>query len=194
VAPRIDLDAIERMVAHKTGAADPSAVGLMKPGAVFEVSDKLIDFPGSSEATRTWHDMRRVVVVQSHHLLGSVLPDTVTVVPCSASQHGPRRGDFRIPNGEPGFTKPNVVAYATLAMRVRPARRRRRLRDLHYSADAGRPRVPVLFACRGRERRSWGEIGRIDLPCENGARTNGKGGSASRRRVANVMTGAANLT
>lgn len=100
---KIDLDAIERLVASRTDVADPSAVSMIAPGAVFEIQDELVRFPG--DALRTWHEMRRVVVVQAHGLLGPVLPDTVSVVPCSASQRQVRRGEFLMPNDEPGFTK-----------------------------------------------------------------------------------------
>lgn len=113
---KLDLDAISRLVASRTDIADPSAVAKITPGAVFEIKDELVRFPGDSP--RTWHEFRRVIIVQAHSLLGPVLPDTVSVVPCSASQAGARRGDFLIPEGEPAFTKPGVVAYATLLMPV----------------------------------------------------------------------------
>ncbi len=45
-------------------------------------------------------------------------PRTVLVVPCSASQGDPGRGDVLLPKDEPGFTKPHVIAYATLVMPV----------------------------------------------------------------------------
>jgi hypothetical protein len=45
-------------------------------------------------------------------------PRTVLIVPCSASQTEPQRGDFSVPDGTPGFTKSNVVAYATLIMPI----------------------------------------------------------------------------
>lgn len=113
---KLDLDAIQRLVASRTNVADPSAVSKTAPGAVFEIPDDVIRFPG--DPARSWHEMRRVVVVQAHGLLGPVQPATVSVVPCSASQREVRRGDFLIPDGEDGFTKPNVVAYATLLMPV----------------------------------------------------------------------------
>ena len=113
---KLDLDAIQRRVASMTNIADPSAVSKTVSGAVFEIPDDLVRFPG--DPPRTWHEVRRVIVVQAHGLLGPVLPDTVSVVPCSASQKGVRRGDFLIPEGEGAFTKPNVVAYATLLMPV----------------------------------------------------------------------------
>jgi hypothetical protein len=113
---KLDLDAIQRLVASRTNVSDPSAVSKSKPGAVFEIADDLVRFPG--EASRTWHEARRVIVVQAHGLLGPVQPETVSVVPCSASQKGVRRGDFLIPEGESAFTKPHVVAYATLLMPV----------------------------------------------------------------------------
>lgn len=113
---KIDLNAIQARVASRTGLADPGAVSKIQPGAVFEIADDLVRFPG--DATRTWHELRRVIVVQAHSLLGPVYPDTVSVVPCSASQTGARRGDFLVPDGEKAFTKPNVVAYASLLMPV----------------------------------------------------------------------------
>jgi len=113
---KLDLDAIQRRVASLTNVADPSAVLKTQPGAVFEIPDDLVRFP--SDPRRTWHEARRVIVVQAHGLLGPVQPDTVSIVPCSASQKGARRGDFLIPEGEGAFTKPNVVAYATLLMPV----------------------------------------------------------------------------
>ncbi len=113
---KLDLDALQARVAASTGVADPGALSKLRPGAVFEVRDDLIRFPG--DRPRTWHDFRRVIVVQSHGMLGPVLPETVSVVPCSASQHGARRGDFAVPDGEKAFTKPGVVAYATLLMPV----------------------------------------------------------------------------
>jgi hypothetical protein len=113
---KLDLDALQRRVASMTDIANPSAVAKTEPGAVFEIPDELVRFPG--DPPRTWHEARRVIVVQSHGLLGPVQPDTVSVVPCSASQNGARRGDFLIPPGEKAFTKPNVVAYATLLMPV----------------------------------------------------------------------------
>jgi hypothetical protein len=113
---KLDLDAIQARVAASTGLADPGAVSKIRPGAVFEVADALIRFPG--DGPRTWHDFRRVIVVQAHGLLGPALPDTVSVVPCSASQHGARRGDFPVPPDEKAFTKSGVVALATLLMPV----------------------------------------------------------------------------
>jgi hypothetical protein len=113
---KLDLDALQARVAAFTGLADPGAVSKVRPGAVFEVSDALIRFPG--DRPRTWHELRRVIVVQAHGLLGPARPDTVSVVPCSASQHGARRGDFDVPDGEAAFTKPGVVAFATLLMPV----------------------------------------------------------------------------
>lgn len=113
---KLDLGALLARVASETGLADPGAVANLKPGAVFEVSDRLVIFPG--DQPRTWHELRRVVVVQGHSFLGPVNPDTVMVVPCSASQTKVRRGDFEVPDGEPGFTKTSVVAYTTLVMPV----------------------------------------------------------------------------
>jgi len=113
---KLDLDAIQARVAAITGMADPDALSKIRPGAVFEVRDQLIRFPG--DKPRTWHEFRRVIVVQAHAMLGPALPATVSVVPCSASQDGALRGDFDVPDGEKAFTKPGVVAYATLLMPV----------------------------------------------------------------------------
>lgn len=123
---KLDLEAIQARVAAQTGVADPLAASKVRPGAVFEIDDKLIRFPGDSP--RTWHDFRRVIVVQGYSFCGQVLPSTVSVVPCSASRNklsregasGPdvRRGEFLVPEGEPAFTKPDVIALAPLLMPV----------------------------------------------------------------------------
>jgi hypothetical protein len=113
---KLDIEAILEKVAAKTGSADPRAVEHLRPGAVFEVADKLVHFP--NEVRRKWHDFRRVVIVQAFGLLGPVAPDTVLVVPCSASQHGARTWDFAVPPDEPGFTRNDVVAYASLVFPV----------------------------------------------------------------------------
>lgn len=121
---KLDLEAIQARVAAKTGVADPLAASRIRPGTVFEIDDKLIRFPG--DPPRTWHDFRRVIVVQGYSFCGQVLPDTVSVIPCSASRNKTlrdgsmvpdvRRGEFLIPEGEPAFTKPFVIALAPLLM------------------------------------------------------------------------------
>ena len=116
IMPKIDLDRIQALVASKTGLADPDAVSKIQPGAVFEISDDLVRFPG--DPPRTWHDFRRVIVVQAHHLLGPVEPSSVSVVPCSASRQTEGRGNLLVPAGETAFTKPSVVALCTLLMPV----------------------------------------------------------------------------
>ena len=55
---------------------------------------------------------------QAYSLLSPMPPETVSVVPCSASQSSVGRWDFAIPPGEGAFTRPNVVAYATLVMPI----------------------------------------------------------------------------
>src|SRR5262245_10829490 len=84
IMAKLDLDAIQARVAAVTGVADPLAASKIRPGAVFEIDDKLIRFPG--DPPRTWHDFRRVIVVQGYRFCGQVLPGTVSVVPCSASR------------------------------------------------------------------------------------------------------------
>lgn len=113
---KLDLDAIQAKVASLSGIADPDALSRLKMGAVFEIADDLVPFP--HDKNRTWHEMRRVIVVQADSLLGPVEPRTVMVVPCSASQNDVRRGDYVLPKDEPGFTRPHVVAYATLVMPI----------------------------------------------------------------------------
>jgi hypothetical protein len=111
-----DLDDLQARVAARTGLAHPGAVSRIEPGAVFEVADTLVRFPG--DRPRTWHDFRRVIVVQAYNLLGPVDPETVSVVPCSASQQRVRRGDYLVPAEEKAFSRPEVVAFSTLIMPV----------------------------------------------------------------------------
>ena len=114
---RLDLDEIERSLAARAGL-DPEAMKHMVEGAVFEVPDHLVKFPATQEGKRTEHDYRRIVIVQAHHLLGPQPPETILVVPCSVSAKGCGRADSEVPPGERAFTKPNVVAYASLNIAV----------------------------------------------------------------------------
>jgi hypothetical protein len=113
---RIDLYAIERQVAASTGVADPNAIALIQPGAVFVIDDRLIVFPENPE--REPHEGRHVIVVQAHSLLGPMPPHTASIVPCSASRDTVHRYDYAIPAGTNGFSKANVVAHAALLMPV----------------------------------------------------------------------------
>lgn len=112
----IDLAAIQERVAQQTGNVNPGVSALLRPGAVFEIDDKLINFPNNTG--RGPHEFRRVIVVQGDFYLGVGLPETALIVPCSASQPETTFGNFSIPSGEKAFTKPNVVAYTTLVMPV----------------------------------------------------------------------------
>ena len=113
---RPNLAEVQARAAAASGLANPGSLAHMLPGAVFEIDDSLVKFP--ENPARIPHLLRRVVIVQGFKYLGSGLPRTVLVVPCSSSRAGAERGDYDIPPDEPGFTAPSVVAYATLVMAV----------------------------------------------------------------------------
>lgn len=110
---KLSLEEIQRRVAASQGM-DPAAIDHLKPGAVFEIDDALVRYPG--DPARDPHAFRRVIIVQSAEFLSGTKPSTALVVPCSASS-ARGRGDVAIASDEPGFAKP-CVAQTTLVMAI----------------------------------------------------------------------------
>lgn len=129
---KLSLDDIQRRVAASQGM-DPAAIDHLKPGAVFEIDDALVRYPGDPE--RDPHPLRRVIIVQAPEYLSGTKPSTALVVPCSASSAG-GRGDVEIGPDEPGFTKPSV-AQTTLVMAILR-------RDLQREHFKGHVRIETL--------------------------------------------------
>lgn len=79
------------------------------PGAVYGAKDVAISF-GRPE-TRTWHpnDPRPVIVVSSPRVAQSLTVVGVHVVPCSSQIQRLEETDLRLPDDEPGFSKPSVA-------------------------------------------------------------------------------------
>jgi hypothetical protein len=92
-----------------------------RPGAVFSLTSDVVTFPEErldEHPPRTTHP-RRVIVVQARAHCTGPDPLTILVVPCTASFRGePGPWDFRIPDGEPGFTSEGVVALLALLQPV----------------------------------------------------------------------------
>jgi mRNA-degrading endonuclease toxin of MazEF toxin-antitoxin module len=90
------------------------------PGAVFMVSEDVLNFPGERLGRVTKdYDARRVIIVQGSTRNRTIDVSTVLVVPCSASRGGVSLGNAGIDNpGAAGFTKPNIVALANLLQPV----------------------------------------------------------------------------
>lgn len=106
--------------ARKQGLAPRELIQQARPGAVFAVNDEAIAFPGERlHGSRKMHETRRVIIVQDAQLNILRNPNTVSVVPCSASQTGPV-GDweFSIPSGEEAFDAASVIAYLSLLQPV----------------------------------------------------------------------------
>jgi mRNA-degrading endonuclease toxin of MazEF toxin-antitoxin module len=62
-------------------------------------------------ASRDFHGKRWVIVLQAAAAGADRALPTVAVVPCTASHEGRASvWDLELPDGEPGFTKPNIVA------------------------------------------------------------------------------------
>lgn len=123
-----DIEDAQARAALATGNVDPKALDKLKPGAVFEVEDKLIHLP--EEPDRAPHPLRRVIIFQNFRFLGGGRPNTVLVVPCSASQKT-SQVDYNIPSDEPAFTKDGIVAFTTLLMPVLKSE----FRAQHYKGD-----------------------------------------------------------
>jgi len=105
---RPDLRAKIERAKKAAGLAPKEIIAAAKPGAVFAVKDDVIALPEErieGSGVRTLHETRRAIVV--------------LVVPCSASAKGPVAScDLEIPQGEPGFDAPRVVAFASLIQPV----------------------------------------------------------------------------
>lgn len=100
-----------------SGLANKALVPLMMPGAVFRLTVERTVFPESRLPTAgppTIHHGRRVVLVAPRFTLHTATIKTLLVVPCSASETELRPYDLRIPDGEPGFDRTGVIAYASL--------------------------------------------------------------------------------
>ena len=101
----------------RQGLAHPELVDKIKPGAVFIVKDENVALPDERREgapARSMHDTRRVIIVQSAALNAKANPNTVSVVPCSASGPGAAcPWDLLLVDEEP-FTKQRVVAYVSL--------------------------------------------------------------------------------
>ncbi|WP_437275458.1 hypothetical protein WME90_29975 [Sorangium sp. So ce375] len=104
------------IAAKANGLAPASLIAKARPGAVFIVDDKLVVLPDSRKpgVKRTWHDGRRVIIVQSQQMSRAGIPSTILAVPCSASAKLAGPWDMLLPNGEEGFDCTGVIAYASL--------------------------------------------------------------------------------
>jgi hypothetical protein len=112
-------DAKARAAAH--GLAPRELIENTRPGAVFTVKDIAIQLPEEripNAPPRTPHPNRRVIIMQEEALSQAAEPKTLLVIPCSASRGGAERWNFGVPMGEPGFDKPVVVAFTTLAQPI----------------------------------------------------------------------------
>lgn len=102
------------------GLAPTSLIAKATPGAVYVVQDAAIAFPTEripDSGRRTEHVTRRAIVVQAATHCRTSSPKTILVVPCSCSgAAGPC--DMPLPDGEPGFDAPGVVAYASLVQPI----------------------------------------------------------------------------
>lgn len=107
-------------ISRSPGPAPKALIQLAEPGAVFSVLDASITFPTDRKATAGARDtkpMRRVVVLQCTMFCQSGQPETLLVVPCSAST-SLGVGDLRIPEGEAGFTGSRVIALTSLVQPI----------------------------------------------------------------------------
>jgi hypothetical protein len=91
---------------------------MVRPGAVFVIEDSAINFPESQivgSGERTKHPTRRAIVVNSEVDARRIVPKSVLVVPCSASQSG-LLGPwlYELPENEACFSSDRVVALAHL--------------------------------------------------------------------------------
>ena len=105
--------------ARREGLLPRELVGDLKPGSVWIVADQEINLPDSRieiKPDRVLHETRRVIIVQVGEYLRSRDPETILVVPTSASRgtNDLRRGDVELPPQCPGFTKSGVVAFPRL--------------------------------------------------------------------------------
>jgi len=86
-----------------------------RPGAVYTVTDAAIRFPATDEASRSYHAVRWVILIQSTRLCQAASPRTVLVLPCSSSHRGKLGSyDLSVPRGTDGFDAEAVVAYVSL--------------------------------------------------------------------------------
>jgi mRNA-degrading endonuclease toxin of MazEF toxin-antitoxin module len=119
---RPDLRAKIERAKKAAGLAPKEIIEAAKPGAVFAVKDDVIALPEErieGSGVRTLHETRRAIVVQTMPQCRAARPLTLLVVPCSASAKGPVAScDLEIPQGEPGFDAPRVVAFASLIQPV----------------------------------------------------------------------------
>jgi len=86
----------------------------MVPGAVFVVADHRVSMPHPIGVTRDIHPTRRVIIVSGHVLTRAVRPNTLLIVPCSASRGSVGPHDLLLPDDEAAFTSEKVVAVASL--------------------------------------------------------------------------------
>lgn len=122
-----DKELIRRMVEdaerarQQQGHAASSIAPHLKLGAVCSITDRAIQFPSERlpGGGRSFHERRRVIILQRTELCQSDQIRTVMVVPCTSSLRGDVQSfDFMIPDGEPGFTKDRVAALASLAQPI----------------------------------------------------------------------------
>jgi hypothetical protein len=125
---RVDVAAIEQRVRvgraasnmAKYGLAPPEIIRHARPGAVFVVKDEAIAFPQERvpDASRTEHETRRVIVCNDLALCRATAPNTLLVVPCTASQGEVSDWHLAIPSDEPAFTAAKVVALTQLVQPI----------------------------------------------------------------------------
>jgi mRNA-degrading endonuclease toxin of MazEF toxin-antitoxin module len=102
--------AFERAEERRGNIAPMDLIREARPGAVFNVLDAAIKFPGPADATRTPHATRPVIVVSTEKLNMLRDPPILVVVPCTASKQGlVAWWEFAIPKDEEAFDKDAVA-------------------------------------------------------------------------------------
>lgn len=102
------------------GLAPPDLIRPASPGAVYKIKDEAIQFPLErlpDAGPRSKHTVRWVIVAQAANFCRSAVPQTISVVPCSASSVIPGPCDLLLEN-ESGFTEAKVVAYVSMLQPV----------------------------------------------------------------------------
>lgn len=93
------------------GLAPKGLVKQMTPGAVFLVRDEAVDMP--TAGARRLHDFRHVLIVSATALNRATRPNTLMVVPCSASHTTADYYDVAVPRGEGGFDPSKTIVAVT---------------------------------------------------------------------------------
>ena len=133
--PRADIGRLKRETDEKIrvrGLAPKNVIREAEPGALFEVDGDAFSFPEEQvSGNRTAHDFRRAIVLSCRAQCMTMSPKSITVIPCTASHRGACSPfDFEIPDDEPSFTAPRVVALVHLAQPILKSRLHKHLGDL----------------------------------------------------------------